>query len=188
MTTTMSRREALKRVLSSSPILASALSLAASGKAAAQQAPSDFKALVYVFLFGGNDSFNMLTPISPWERESYVKARGGLFADGGVALNTDELWPIDDLASGRRFGLHPAMQDVQTIYEQGNLGFVCNVGSLVRPTTLADFRAGIDQPLGLFSHSDLQRHWMSSFPQSDELKSGWLGRIADWNQTQSSPV
>lgn len=143
-----------------------------------------YKALVCLFLFGGNDSYNMLIPASlngglpgTGEYGDYFEKRGA--DDGGsLAIDRDELHLING-PNGRQFGLHPGMPEVQQLYNDGKLSFVANVGSLVQPTDRSNYDSKVDLPVGLFSHSDLQRHWMTSVPQNRSQITGWAGRMAD---------
>lgn len=136
-----------------------------------------FKALVCLFLDGGNDSFNMLVPYETNEYADYLSIRQEPSL-GGLALSKDSLLPILT-PGGRSFGLHPAMSEMKSLYDAGDLAFVANVGSLLQPTDIADYQNRVDLPLGLFSHSDLQRHWQTSMPQSRSAATGWGGRVAD---------
>lgn len=150
-------------------------SLLMSNRVSAQSvaAGTGHKALVCLFLEGGNDSFNMLVPQEPEEFQRYRVARTGM----GLAPDTP--LPITDAASGRSFGLHPNLGDLQSLYQSGELAFVCNAGTLVQPTTLPEFENRSAQlPLGLFSHADQQMHWQTSTPDKRDSK-GWLGRMAD---------
>lgn len=122
---------------------------------------------------GGIDSFNVLTPYENSEYADYQQVRGNL------ALAKNILLPITDANSGRQFALHPGLTEMQYLYNNGVLAFQANVGSLVRPTTLAQYHAEQNLPLGLFSHSDQQQHWQTSVPQSRTQISGWAGRMAD---------
>ncbi len=137
---------------------------------------SGYKALVCVFHHGGNDSFNMLTPYdtgeSVGEYADYASIRGGL------ALSKDELLPIDG-PDGRQMGIHYGMPEFKQLYDTGKLAFLANVGSLIGPTTLQDYNSQSSLPLGLFSHSDEQRHWQTCVPQSRTQITGWAGRMAD---------
>ena len=163
-------------------LLSTILNLSATNAVVADSGDlSGYKALVCVFLYGGNDAFNMLSPLTPGEREDYLTARGGVYQSGNGALGLDAatLHPISDPVTGRSFGIHPSMPEIQNLYNQGNLCFLANVGSLVEPTTMADYQAKSNLPLGLYSHSDLQRHWMTSVPQSRSHVTGWAGRMAD---------
>jgi uncharacterized protein (DUF1501 family) len=167
-----SRRELLKAAggcaaLTNTSLLSTLFSLSATNSAVAQSSElSGYKAMVCLFLFGGNDSFNMLTPTTGNERTDYLAARGGEYAAGNGALGLPAagLNSIADTSTGRTFGIHPAMPEMKTLYDQGKLSFLCNVGSLVEPTTMAQYQSQSNLPLGLFSHADLQRHWMTSVP------------------------
>lgn len=146
-----------------------------SSRVSAQSLPAagGHKALVCLFLDGGNDSFNMLVPREADEFQRYRAARTGL------SLQAEELLPITDAASARAFGLHPEMAAMQSLYAAGELAFVCNVGTLIEPTTLAAFEnRSARLPLGLFSHSDQVMHWQTSTPDKRDSK-GWFGRMAD---------
>jgi uncharacterized protein (DUF1501 family) len=183
----LARREFLKSIggcatLTSTSLLSTLFHLSATNSAVAQTGElSDYKAMVCLFLNGGNDSFNMLTPLTEQERNDYVASRGGVYTptNGALGLPTSGLHTIDDSVTGRSFGIHSGMPEMKTLYDQGKLTFVCNVGSLVAPTTMAQYQAQLNLPLGLFSHSDLQRHWMTSVPQTRSQVTGWAGRMAD---------
>ena len=183
----LARRELLKAAggcaaLTNTSLLSTLFSLTATNCAVAQSGDlGGYKALVCLFLFGGNDSFNMLTPLSSGERDDYLAARGGVYSPGNGALGLPDntLHSITDNTTGRTFGIHPAMPEMKTLYDQGKLTFLCNVGSLVEPTTMADYQSRASLPLGLFSHADLQRHWMTSVPQTRSQITGWAGRMAD---------
>ena len=137
----------------------------------------DYRALVCLFLDGGNDSYNMLVPHDQSEYDDYLAARGSQ-ANSGLALERDSLLPIAD-PNGRNFGIHPSMPEMQTLYNAGKLAFVANVGSLIEPTDKSGYDSESNLPLGLFSHSDLVRHWQTSIPQSRNVATGWGGRLAD---------
>lgn len=135
---------------------------------------NDYKALVCIFLAGGNDSFNMLVPRSNAEYGEYAAIRGDL------ALPQGNLIPINALdTDGRTYGVHPSMPEVAQLFDAGNLAFVANVGTLVEPTTLAGIESGLTKlPLGLYSHSDQIMHWQTSVPDK-RTGFGWGGRTAD---------
>lgn len=144
----------------------------------------DYRALVCVFLSGGNDSFNMILPRGGSAYDEYAAVRGDL------ALPASSLLPLSPLNySAKDLGTHPGLRDFQTpggsslpglrsLFESGKAAFVCNLGTLVRPITQADFLAERHLPLGLFSHSDQIEQWQTSIPETRSL-SGWAGRIAD---------
>lgn len=164
--------------LTSGAIMSTLLNLKASNAAVSMANSFDgYKALVCVFLFGGNDSFNMLVPREDAEYDDYAAVRGNP-AEGGLALAKEDLLPITAV-NGRSFGLHPSMPELKSLYDSNKCAMVANVGTLVRPTTMADYRAGRNLPTGLFSHLDHIRHWQTSLPQSRSHLTGWGGRLAD---------
>ncbi len=134
----------------------------------------DYKALVCLFFSGGIDSFNLLVPRGAAEHAEYAGARGDL------ALPRESLLPINPAtADGREYGLHPALSDLAGLFEQSRLALLANVGTLVEPTTLDQYRNGsVALPLGLFSHSDQVMHWQTSLPDRRNA-SGWAGRMAE---------
>ncbi len=177
-----SRREFLQlgggcAALTSTSFLATLLNLRLTSSALAQSSTfNDYKAIVCVFLPGGVDSFNVLTPYDTSEYDAYASLRANLALpkDGPTPLQQ-----INSIGSSRTFGLHPALPKLKQTYNEGKACFVANVGSLVEPTTKANYYSTARLPLGLFSHSDLQRHWMTSVPQSRTQITGWGGRMAD---------
>jgi len=140
---------------------------------------NDFKALVCVFFLGGIDSGNLLIPNDTQGYQDYLAIRGGLPNAGGLGLDVGELAAMTDLGSGRDFASPSNMQPLVDIYNAGDLAFIANVGTLIQPTTFAEYQARSGLPLGLFSHSDGQRAWQTAFPQSRSQFSGWAGRVAD---------
>lgn len=140
----------------------------------------DYKALVCVFLHGGNDSFNMLVPNTTAEYNAYAASRQNL------AIAQQDLLPINpvSLAPGSNaFGLHPSMGGFQNLFETGLAAFVTNVGPLVEPTTRDEyFNQSVTLPSQLFSHNDQQSQW-HSLKGANTSKTGWAGRIADLIRT-----
>ena len=129
------------------------------------QAMADYKALVCVFLFGGNDANNTIVPIdSRYNRYQAMRPT--------LALPQANLRPAG--ASG--YGLHPALVNVQRLYDQSRVATVFNVGTLVEPTT-RDALAATALPRNLYSHSDQTQQWQSSDPAGGAT--GWGGRIND---------
>ena len=137
---------------------------------------SGYKALVCVFLFGGNDSHNMLVPLGGADYDTYAAARGGLAEANGLALPQASLLPL----TGGAFGLHPAMTGLAGLYNTDRkLAFAANTGVLLQPTTLAQYKArSVPLPPALFSHSDMQQHNQTLRPD-EPADSGWGGRLAD---------
>lgn len=151
------------------------LNLRMASRAAAQITPGeDYKALVCVFLMGGNDSFNMLVPRGDAEYAQYVAARGDL------ALPQEDLLALNPTtAGGVQLGLNPAMPEVQNLFNTGRAAFISNVGTLIEPTTKsAYFAQAASLPRGLYSHSDQIQQWQTSVLDSGAAL-GWAGRTAD---------
>ncbi|MEM6878042.1 MAG: DUF1501 domain-containing protein, partial [Bacteroidota bacterium] len=134
----------------------------------------DYRALVCILLAGGNDSFNMLVPRGNAEYAAYANSRSNL------ALPQVGLIPLSQtLQTGLDLGLHPAMPEIQSLYDAGQAAFLSNVGTLIEPTTaeqIANFEVRV--PVGLFSHSDQIMQWQTSVPQS-RAAIGWGGKMAD---------
>jgi uncharacterized protein (DUF1501 family) len=140
--------------------------------AAAAGGPGDFRALVCVFLYGGNDGNNTVLPRGA-DYPGYATARGS------IALPEASLLPIANTPDGRQWGLHPSLSSVRSLFNQSKVAIVGNVGPLVAPLTLAEYNAGSAAvPPQLFSHSDQTLHWQTSLPDQP-LRTGWGGRIVD---------
>ena len=180
MTSNNSRREFLKRAsaLSATGVAAPwALNLAAIGEAAAQSAPTDYKALVCVFLFGGNDHGNTLVPYDSATYNTYASLRAGL-ATGQALLAPTLLVPDTALAGGRQYALAPELSPLKPVFDAGRMGVLLNIGPLIQPTTKAEFSArSVPLPPKLFSHNDQSSIWQSSNPEG--ASSGWGGRMGD---------
>lgn len=136
--------------------------------------PPDYKALVCLFLNGGNDATNLIIPSDATSYAAYAKSRAEL------AVSQSSLLPITPrrYADGRSWALHPAMPALRDLFAQGKLAVLSNVGTLVRPTTLADYNTGKNLPPQLFSHSDQQLQWQSGVPDKP-FETGWGGRVGD---------
>ena len=134
----------------------------------------DYKALVCIFLFGGNDANNLLVPTDPTNYSAYSTARGAL------AIPSSSLLPISPVVSdGRTYGLHPSCPELASLFGSGNLAMLCNVGTLVGPVTRAQYLAKTAAvPRQLFSHNDQQVQWQTSVPDRP-FRTGWGGRAAD---------
>jgi uncharacterized protein (DUF1501 family) len=175
----LSRREFIGQAscaaVSAIPLLNTLLNLKLAGSvAAAEPGPGEYRALVCLFLAGGNDSFNMLVPRGSAEYAEYAGIRQDL------ALPQNELLPITPLnLASPQLGIHPSMPELQQLFEAGDACFVANVGTLLEPTTKAAYEAGTaGLPLGLFSHSDQIEQWQTSLPHT-RSGVGWGGRLAD---------
>ena len=181
MTNHSSRREFLKRSSAFSIAGAAApwaLNLAAISEAAAQSA-TDYKALVCVFFYGGNDHGNTLVPYDQSTYDSYAALRSTL-ATVRSALDGTVLTPPTgfELANGRQYALAPQLSALKPVFDAGRLGVLLNIGPLIEPTTKAQYSArSVALPPRLFSHNDQQSTWQASTPEGSA--SGWGGRIGD---------
>ena len=164
-----------------------ALNLAAMGEAAAFEA-TDYKALVCVFLYGGNDYANTVVNYADASYNAYSAIRGGGAGQsaGGIALAkadlaTTLLNPASPLAGGQQYALHPSMRGLAGLFNGGQAAVQLNVGPLVAPLTRAQYnspdRKSWPLPPKLFSHNDQQSIWQSSSPEGSTV--GWGGTIGD---------
>jgi uncharacterized protein (DUF1501 family) len=169
-----------------------ALNLLAAGSAAAQTA-GDYRAVVCLFMFGGNDSFNMVLPTdsASWSaysamRSSIALPQVGTPPNSGASTSSLARWggvlPITPAnPQGRSYALHPLMSSLQTLFNTDKrLAVVANVGPLIVPTTKEQYNlpaSAHPRPLRLFSHNDQQSMWQTMMPEGATL--GWGGRMAD---------
>jgi uncharacterized protein (DUF1501 family) len=154
--------------------LASRLDLIRFAAEASAQTQPDYKALVCVFLFGGNDGNNTVIPLDAAGYGQYAAIRP---ATSGINLSQASLLPIQPIDSASPFGLHPSLTDLQMLFNQNRMAILANVGTLLQPTTQAQYAAGL-RPLSLYSHADQQAQWQSAV-SSAASGTGWGGRIAD---------
>ena len=143
--------------------------------AVAQTDIVDYRALVCVFLQGGNDSNNLILPTIPAEYDDYAAIRTPV-----LAIPQASILPISPLAGdGHEYGFHPACPELQTLFGEGKLATLFNTGTLVYPLTRSQYRAGAPRrPPQLFSHADQVTQWQTSIPDRAPL-TGWGGRCAD---------
>ncbi len=196
------RREFLRRasVLSGTMGAAGvpfALNLAAMNAAVAQAV--DYKAVVCLFMYGGNDAANLVLPTDSASWSAYTSVRTqapdpiALLAPGTPADSTAAAASPAALGgvlaivpkfsvfaenSTRTFALHPAMPDVKSLFDQGRLAVLANAGPLVQPLTKAQYQNGsLPKPAKLFSHNDQQSTWQALGPEGTRV--GWGGRLGD---------
>jgi uncharacterized protein (DUF1501 family) len=133
---------------------------------------NDYRAMVCVFLFGGNDAQNMIIPLGT-EYAGYASGRGNLAIPQANAL------PVTAGVSGRSFGFHPSLTGLANIFNTDKkLACVNNVSVLLQPTTLMQYNNDVNLPPNLFSHSDMQSHWQTGRADAP-AETGWGGRLAD---------
>jgi len=171
-----------------------ALNLSAIGSAAAQSA-TDYRALVCIFLFGGNDAYNMVLPTDATPFANYTAVRNqapdsiallapGAAPDAGAAVGSPArlggALPINaGNLPGVGFALHPSLGSLQTLFNTDRrLAVVANVGPLLRPTSKTQYgQSSHPKPPSLFSHNDQQNTWQALAPEG--ATQGWGGRLAD---------
>lgn len=180
---TASRRAFLKRAgtLSLAGVATPwALNLAAMAEASAATA-TDYKALICVFLYGGNDYANTVVPYDTASHALYTGFRPA-FAYTRAALAATELkptvTPLDITGAAHQYALAPGLAPLIPLFDSGKLGVMLNIGSLVQPTTKQQYTSKTGKlPPKLFSHNDQQSVWQSSLPEG--ATSGWGGRMGD---------
>jgi uncharacterized protein (DUF1501 family) len=142
---------------------------------------ADYKALVCLFLIGGNDSFNILIPSDTARYSTYSTSRSGPPPDG-MAIDQGSLVAIHPTtldSAGDTYGLHPSCAKLAPLFEDGNLAFVVNTGTLLLPTSKTQYQTpGWSLPPQLFSHADQQGQWQYGQPKQNGTV-GWAGLAAD---------
>ncbi|MES2694991.1 MAG: DUF1501 domain-containing protein [Verrucomicrobiota bacterium] len=152
---------------------AAAASLSSFPPSTAAAVPNDYRALVCIFLQGGNDASNLIIPTGSGYA-GYANARSVIAIPQANVLSLSP-----KTTDGRSFGLHPSFTEIHNLFGQGKAALMANVGSLVEPTTKAQYTGGtVKLPPQLFSHNDQQVQWQSSIPDRP-FQSGWGGRAAD---------
>ena len=141
---------------------------------------SDYKALICIFLNGGNDANNLFIPTIPAEWTNYAAIRTPVLAIPNTDGSGATALALNSLSSdGHNYGLHPACPELAALFNAGKMAPVFNVGTLVYPLTKSQYSGGtVPTPPQLFSHADQQVQWQTSIP--DRLPTtGWGGRCAD---------
>jgi uncharacterized protein (DUF1501 family) len=136
----------------------------------------DYKAMICIMLSGGSDSHNMLIPLEQNRYNEYAATRAA------VAIPREEIHALN----GSDYGVHPSMQGIQQLYNQGKLSFISNIGTLLQPMQKEEVWQNEQLlPLGLFSHSDQIQQWQTSLPQ-ERSSIGWGGKLADLMSSMNS--
>src|SRR5208283_4557712 len=143
--------------------------------AAGAASANDYKALVCIFLYGGNDANNMIVPLDTAGYANYAQTRSYL------ALPQAQLLPLNVAGGGApQYGLHPALPGLASLWTSGDLAIVANVGTLVQPLTKTQYLStATAKPENLFSHIDQQHQWQASISSTSSANSGWGGRLSD---------
>jgi len=156
--------------------------------ALAQGLPTGYRALVCLYLDGGNDAWNLLIPGTATAHAKYVTARNGIYNNasntGGLALPRHDgtgfisgQTPLATLSvGGGQFGMNPFCSELATLYGQNRLAFIPNVGPLVEPTTVAAFN-NRRRPPQLYSHNDQTNLWHIGSGSTTQTSMGWGGRV-----------
>jgi uncharacterized protein (DUF1501 family) len=140
-----------------------------------------YRALVCIFLGGGNDGNNLVVPLDAAGYGAYYSARSA----AGLAIAQASLLPIVPKSIGTDFGLHPSLAAIHPLFADGRLAIVSNVGPLIQPLSKQDYMQGAPRPYQLFSHSDQIAQWQTSISTSVS-PTGWGGRVADTFGVSSS--
>jgi len=150
---------------------------AASIANSAVYAGGGYKALVCLYLSGGNDSYNMLIPKgNNAEYNDYADSRSNL------AIDQNDILALD----GTDYGLHPTMTNIQGLYNDNKVAFISNVGTLIEPIVVNGMvDSNAPEPLGLFSHADQSQQWQTSVPH-DRTAVGWAGKVSDLLQDMNT--
>lgn len=185
----MKRRNFIKRLLGSTVGLSSAtatlssMSLMNNALAQTSNRFDDYKALVCIFLHGGNDSFNMLIPSDTLDYQRYQNVRQNLSISQSDLINISST-----TATPYNLAVPNFMEPIQQLFNQGNLAFLANAGPLLQPVTKTQIQQNENLlPPQLFSHNDQQKHWQTAWPEQQAL-TGWAGRMADLIMDNQNPL
>lgn len=138
----------------------------------------DYRALVCIFLYGGNDSNNMVVPMDDTSYQAYLSIRAGL------ALSPSDLTQTVNSVSNAPYAFHGKLAELASLFGSRELAVVANVGPLVQPLTRSQYQQSQGViPTNLFSHADQQMQWQTSVPQGHSA-TGWAGRVADYIEKQ----
>lgn len=174
----MNRRDLLKALLASgigaATYSATASQLGLVNALSQQNRFDDYKAIVCIFLYGGNDSYNMLVPTDATDYSTYANVRQNL------AIAQEDILPLTTSSSlPYNIGLPSSMSSIEQLFQDQQLSFIANVGPLVEPTTKSSILAKTaNLPPQLFSHNDQQKLWLKGNNDLSQV-TGWAGRMAD---------
>jgi len=172
-----SRREFLRRsaLLAGAGVAAPwALDLAGLSSASGAHADDEYRAIVCLFMYGGNDHYDTIIPDDTTSYATYAAARTGIARPKSSLLS---LSPLDGFANGRSVAFAPEWAGLKQLFDRRDLAVVANVGTLLAPTTKTAYQTTSNRPPQLFSHNDQQSVWQSSAPEG--ATTGWGGRLAD---------
>ena len=142
-------------------------------ESAEAQTITDYKAIICVFMFGGNDSNNMIVPYTDYGQYAAVRT-----AASNVALTQAQLLQFNAPSKGKAYGFHPNAAPLAPLYTAGKLAVIANAGTLIQPLTKAQYAVSANRPANLFSHSDQQAMWQGLLAGTP-VRTGWGGRMSD---------
>lgn len=175
------RRDFLKKGLAGATTLSvSGLGSFTPGNSARAQTAAGYKAVVFLFLAGGNDSYNMIAPTTGALRTRYDAGRGFIALPAGELQSILLAQPADvfDGTTHNDFGFHPGCPQIAQMFNDGDINVTCNVGNLVTPIDRVEYESGnANLPPQLFSHADQQRQFQSE--PTNPFRYGWGGRMAE---------
>jgi uncharacterized protein (DUF1501 family) len=181
--TDVSRRAFLKRgsaLIAAGVTAPLAINLAAISEASASTA-TDYKAIVCIFMYGGNDNYNMLVPFDTPSYNTYKSLRPNLaYTQSSLAATalSPRNVPIDRNGVQHQYALAPVMLPLKSVFDAERMAVMLNIGTLVQPTTKAQYNnRSVPLPPRLFSHNDQQSIWQALAPEG--APSGWGGRMGD---------
>ncbi len=151
-----------------------ALDLSGLASASGSSDPDDYRALVCLFMYGGNDTYDTFIPNDTASYQAYASARGEIARDANSIVGID---PIGGFSGAGTFGFAPELSALKTLFDNGDAAVVSNVGTLVRPLDKTSWLTESNRPPQLFSHNDQQSFWQASSPEG--ATTGWGGRISD---------
>lgn len=170
-----SRREFLRRsAVVAGAGLAAPWALDLAGLASAAPAGDDYRALVCLFMYGGNDHYDTFIPNDPTSYAAYSAARTGIARPRDTIL---PIAPLDGFTGAGTFGFAPELAGLKRIFDEGALAVMPNIGTLIRPLDKNAYQNRSNRPPQLFSHNDQQSYWQASSPEG--ATTGWGGRIGD---------
>ena len=167
---------------------------------ASTQALTGYKALVCIYLSGGNDGWNLLVPYDTARYNTYATARSGVYTTGGANPNPGGLGLAQPAAGNaqiitdgndansatNQYFMHPSTPELAALYKAGHLAMAVNVGTLVKPILKADYNASAaNRPPQLFSHSDQESLWHQANTNGSSVL-GWGGQCGDLLQPNNA--
>jgi uncharacterized protein (DUF1501 family) len=151
-----------------------------------------YRALVCIYLSGGNDAWNMVVPFDNARYNVYATARSGVYSTTGSNQNPGGLGLAqpaagstqiitdgnDQSSTTNQYFMNSNLPNLTTLYQQGHLALAVNVGTLVKPIVMSDYNTAANRPPQLFSHSDQENLWHQANTSTSSVL-GWGGQCGD---------